>query len=179
MDRQGPSREVRWAHIQCVIALAIILVAFWVSDVAPGQPDGAAHETPWTAPLRALDDALAQKSAPAAARAWHEAYLAALASPRWDGMVAVGEASLRLAEVTGQRQAGEAKARTAYLAAFFRARQQNAVDGVLRTAQAFADLGDREVVEQCLRVAQELAARAGDPEAEARVRAMTGRLAAR
>jgi len=37
-----------------------------------------------------------------------------------------------------------------------RARSQDSVDGVLRTAEAFARLGDGEVVEQALRVARDL-----------------------
>jgi hypothetical protein len=41
MDRKSSSRKLSWSHLQCVIALAMILLAFWVSDVAPGQPEEA------------------------------------------------------------------------------------------------------------------------------------------
>jgi len=63
----------------------------------------------------------------------------------------------------------------AFLAALFRARQQSALDGVLRAAEAFVTLGDIEVVTQCVRIAKLLAAQ--DPEKQADVRAFTARLA--
>jgi hypothetical protein len=177
MDRREPSQEMRGTLAPCVAALGLILLAFWVSDVTPGQP--VPEEQPWVAPLRAVDEALARQNVSAAERLWHDAYGHAVASRRWDGMVAVGDASLRIGQIAGRRAAAETRARQAYLAALFRARQQQAVEGALRTAQAFADLGDREVAEQCLRVARDLTAHSGDAEADARVRALAGRLAAR
>jgi hypothetical protein len=176
MEQRDDRSETRSANVQCALALALILVTFWVSDVTPGpvlaagEPDATA---PWTAPLRLVDEALARQSGPAARQAWHDAYRAALGSPRWDGMLAAGDAALRVGELTGRRAAAEATARQAYLTAFFRARQQGALDGVLRTAEAFSALGDHEVAERCLRAAQALAAQRGDPAGEA------GRLAAR
>jgi hypothetical protein len=180
MDERERSRRMHGTLSQCVIALGVIFVAFWVSDVTPGQPSLALPvEEAWVAPLRAVDEALAQQGVAAAERAWRDAYGQAQASRRWEGFIAVGEASLRIGEVAQQRPAAEARARAAYLVALFRARQQQTVDGVLRTAQAFADLGDREVVERCLDMARDLAQQKGDAEAEARVRAISGGLAAR
>ena len=46
-----------------------------------------------------------------------------------------------------------AKGRQTYLTALFRARSEGSVEGVLRTAERFAELGDRGVVEQWIRVA--------------------------
>ncbi|MGH7322766.1 MAG: hypothetical protein ACRELA_24530 [Candidatus Rokuibacteriota bacterium] len=85
----------------------------------------------------------------------------------------------RLDDALAQRNAAEAKARRLYLAALFRSREQNSVDGVLRAAQAFAALGDGEVVEVCLSVAQDVAAQTGDPQADVRVHAFRQRLMAR
>src|SRR5262249_56106254 len=98
--------------------------------------------------------------------AWHEGYSGALASGRWEGYVAMGDAARRLAEASGSRASGEARSRSLYLAALFRARQQGVVDGVLRTAEAFAGLGDREGVEQCLALARAppLRSRAAQPQ---------------
>jgi hypothetical protein len=180
MDERERSRRMHGTLTQCVMALGVIFVAFWISDVAPGQPSHSLlDEEPWIAPVRAIDEALVRHGVAAAERAWREAYGQAQASRRWEAFIAVGDASLRIGEVAQQRPAAEARARAAYLAALFRARQQQTVEGVLRTAQAFADLGDREVVERCLEVARALAQQTGDAEAEARVRAISSGLTAR
>jgi len=123
-----------------------------------------------------MNTALASPNVTAAEEAWHEAHRAALGSrQRWDGLIEVGEAYLRIGELANERQAAQPTARRLYLTALFRARQQSSLDGVLRTAEAFAALGDREVVIQCLRVADQVAERARDPQARARVEAFRGR----
>ncbi|MBI2114009.1 MAG: hypothetical protein HYT85_02820 [candidate division NC10 bacterium] len=144
-------------------------------------PEGAdTAESPWIAPLRRVDDALARKDVSAAERAWHEAYGEALRSRHWEGMLAVGDATLRIGNVVGSRQAPAGKARRLYLAALFRARDQGSLEGVLRTAEAFAALGDREVVYQSVRIAEGLTAQRSDGDARARLHAlaesMTGEL---
>ncbi|MBI4240386.1 MAG: hypothetical protein HY613_01610 [Candidatus Rokubacteria bacterium] len=129
----------------------------------------------WTGHLRRMEEALGQQNVSAAVRAWHDAYVAGLGSRGWEGLVEVADAYLRIGEVPGFRKASEAKARQIYLTAFFRARQQGSLDGVLRTAEAFAALGDREVAEQALSLAQRLAAQTQDEHAQQRVRAATER----
>jgi len=109
----------------------------------------------------------------------HDAYVAALASRRWDGMVAVGDAYLRLGAATSHESASRAKARQAYLTAFFRARNEESTDGVLRATEAFADLGDRAVAAQCLKTAEALAAKSKASGARDRVAALTERYDAR
>jgi hypothetical protein len=179
MEREQVRRGLEGTLMPCVAALAVILVAFQVSDVSPGRPEAApVAVTPWVETLDAMDRALAEGRAVDAGRAWAEAYRAAAAARGWEGLIAVGEGARRVALVTG-RPDGEATARALYLAALSRARRSGTLEGILRTAQAFADLGDREVVERCLDAARVVAVRAGDGEAEARVRAMAGRLAAR
>lgn len=176
--RMSQPRRVS-SRLPMVIAAALLLLA--------GQPAMAGHThsvsgdptTPWAVHLQVMDDALKTKSISAAARAWREAYGSALGSRDWQGMIEVGEASLRIGQVAGTRQAAEAKARDAYLTALFRARQQGSLAGVLRAAEAFAALGDREVVEQSLRIADSLAARDPDPVARERVRAFAAQLADR
>ena len=90
-------------------------------------------------------------------------------------MIAVGDAYTRLAEASGYRALGRAKARQAYLTAFFRARGEQSLDGVLRSMEVFADLGDRGVAAQCLKTAEALAAKSKDPDARRRVAAFTER----
>ncbi len=149
-----------------LLLAALVLAA--VSLAEARRP--AAAEAPWGAPLRAVDEALARNDAAAALRAWQDAHLAALGSWRWERMIEVGDAALRIGEVSGLRPAAKARARQAYLTAFFRARDQGSLAGVLRSAEAFALLGDREVVAQCLIAADGLAARAADPEGRERLR---------
>lgn len=133
--------------------------------------------TPWAAHIREMDEALARKSVAAAEHAWNEAYFAAIGSHLWQGMVEVGDASLRMGQAAGFRKAAEATARRAYLAGLLRARQLGSLDGVLRTAVAFATLGDREIVEQCLRISEGLAREARSAKAWSRVSAFKARLA--
>lgn len=135
-----------------------------------------AGEAPWARALGEVDGALARKNVSAAELAWHHAYGAALRSRRWEGLVEVGDAYLKIGRAAGRPRAWEAKARRIYLAALFRARQQGSLDGVLRTTEAFAALGDHEVVRQGLRIAERMAAESPDAGAVDRTRALRERL---
>ncbi len=150
--------------------LVLLMLAASDATASHGNPL-VAPTTPWAAHIREVDEALARKNVGSAQRAWRDAYLAAFESQPWEGMVEVGDAALRIGAVAGLRQTGEATARWAYLAALSRARRLASLEGVLRTAEAFAALGDHEVVEQCLRVAESVAREARTPGARNRVRA--------
>ncbi len=108
---------------------------------------------PWTEHIHAMDQALTERNATTAVRAWRNAYAAALATP--------------------------ARARETYWLALFRARQQGSLNGVLDAAEAFGALGDGAMVEQCLRVAEGLAALHSDKGAADRVRALAATIAER
>ena len=140
---------------------------------------GQTAEAPWTIHLRKAEEALAGKNVRAAEQSWQEAYRAALSSKRWEGMVAVGDASRRIAEVAGSREASAPRARRLLLTALERARQEKSVDGVLRVAEAFDTLGDREMVNESVRIAEGLAAQSREADARERVRAFRNRSAAR
>lgn len=164
-----------------VLAAAILFILLAVLEAMashrnPGEGDPA---TPWLVHIWQVDAALVKQDLGAAERAWHDAYGAALGSRRWEGMVQVGDAALRIGELAGARKASEARARWTYRAALFRARQEGSLDGVLRVAEAFSALGDREVVAQCIRIAERLAARGRDAQAHDRVSALSERLANR
>jgi hypothetical protein len=77
------------------------------------------------------------------------------------------------------RRASETGARGTYWATLFCPPQQSSLDGLLRTAEAFAALGDGEMVTQCLRTAEGLAATIPGPESRERVRGVAARLTAR
>ncbi|MBI4240385.1 MAG: hypothetical protein HY613_01605, partial [Candidatus Rokubacteria bacterium] len=96
------------------------------------------------------------------------------------GMVEVGDGYVRLGQLSEiPRASVEAKVHRIYFSALFRARQQGSLDGVLRTAEAFAAIGDHDGVEQAARIAEALAAQGSDAQAKNRVRAFRERLAVR
>jgi hypothetical protein len=134
----------------------------------------ALAEGPWTPAIQQVDAALARKEYSAALRTANDAYALALNTTRWDGMVCAGDLYRRIGEATGLRRSFETKAREAYQKAFFRARQQASVEGVLRAIEGYAALGDAQMVGLGLRVADRLAAR--DPEAQADIRTFRARL---
>jgi hypothetical protein len=134
---------------------------------------------PWSQHLDAMDSATAAHNASAAILAWRHAYSAALDQPDWQGLVEVAGAALRIAAIPGFGKAAESRAREAYWTALFRARRQGSLNGVLDAAEAFGALGDRMMVEQCIRIAERLALLTGDTGAADRVRALAADLARR
>jgi hypothetical protein len=135
------------------------------------QDDGV-----WTAHLRVVETELAGGRVDVAVRVWHDAYGAALESRSWESMIAVGDAFMRIGHAAGTPGGARMNARDAYLIALIRARRHRSVDGALRSAEAFRELGDRAIVEQCLHIAAQLAA--GDDHAQQRVREARERWAA-
>ena len=79
----------------------------------------------------------------------------------------------------GFRKAAESRARESYWTALFRARRQGSLTGVLAAAEAFGALGDRVMVEQCIRIAERLAQLTADAEAADRVRTLAAGLVQR
>ncbi len=160
-----------------LIALLMAMLVVIVLSVADVFAGGAgASDAPWADDVQTVDDALHAGNVGVADWAWQHAWGAALGSRRWDGMLAVGDAALRIGERSGDRPAAARRARRAYLAALFRAREARSVDGVVRAAEAFLDLGDREVAQTGLGMAQAMARRASDEMAFARVQALADRL---
>lgn len=153
-----------------IIATALLFLLLAVLEAMAASAD------PWTTHLQQVTGALAKQDPGAAKRAWHEAYTAALASRRWEGMVEVGDALRRIGDASGSGKAVEGRARRLYLSALFRARQAGSLDGVLRAAEAFSALGDHEVVARCLRIAERLAADQRDTQARDRVLLLAERL---
>jgi hypothetical protein len=160
-----------------ILAVAVVgLVA--LRACACATPPTAVGETAWRQHLDAADAALAELNVSQAARVWQEARSAALRNGAWNALVEVGEASLRIGELAAARGSARAEARDLYLRALFQARARGSLDGVLRVTEAFASLGDQDVVERGLSVARQLAARQG-PAAWDRVREAAIRLGAR
>lgn len=119
-------------------------------------PSVSRASAPETESLAAVDRALRSGNIGAALAAWHPAYTAALRDRRWDTLIDVADARLRIERAAGFQKAGESKARELYLMALFRARREGSVAGVLRAAIAFDQLGDREVAARALSIAATL-----------------------
>lgn len=171
----------RWS-VQFIVAgatmVALMLLVVIVSEGIAGHAVAAESQIAWKAHLEKVEDAVSRNDLAQAVMLWREAYAAALRSRHWEGLLAVAEAYRRLGGLAGFGRASEAKARQIYLAALFRARQEGSLDGVLRVAEAFADLGDREIVDRCIAIARTVAVQARDARAEHRVRVFAERWAA-
>ena len=143
-----------------------------------GRPMFGKIETlgPWTAHIQAMDQALESNDPGESIRAWRQACSSALSHPGWLGLLTVANASLLLSAFPGLARDAAARARETYWIAFFRARQQRSLNGVLHAAEAFGLLGDYSTVEQCMRVAEGLATSTGDTEQLDRVRLIGARL---
>ncbi len=159
--------------------LGPMLLAATVKDVLADHAIGTGAQLAWQARLLKVEQAMARGDFAEAETLWRDAYAAALRSRHWEGVVAAGDTYRALGARAGFRATSVAKARQAYLTALFRARNEGSLAGVLITADRFAELGDREVVEQCIRVARKVAAQSRDPYAEEHLRAFTERWAAR
>ena len=172
------SRWIGFSLPAIASTLGPMLLAASVLDGFADHAIGTEIQIAWQAQLLKVEEALARGDLAAAERQWREAYAAALKSRHWQGMVATADTYRVLGSRAGFRGAAVAKARQAYLTALFRARSEESIEGVLLTAERFAELGDREVVEHCIRVARWVAAQSPDPQTKEHVRAFTERWAA-
>jgi hypothetical protein len=169
-DAMGDPRA-RSIFFALVLVGAALLGALEVALARVGNPI-VRPSAPWVTPLQDVDAALARADVAAAMAARHRAHLAALGSRSWEGFLAVGDAALRIGDAAGNRRAMEPAARRAYLRALTYARAQRSLDGVLEATESFARLGDRDTVEQGIRMARDLAGT--DDDARARVATQAG-----
>jgi hypothetical protein len=178
MNKGLPSRVRVWlvaAGAVTVVLAALEILGDYRSRVH--GPGDAAWDSPAIADgLTRVDEALAVKDIAAAVRAWRDTRAAALGRRGWKSMVALGDAYLRIGDGAEFRRGFTAGARETYLTALSRARDEQSIEGVLRTAQAFAALGDVDVVGYCLQVASRMAARDPDPRAREVVAEVANRL---
>jgi hypothetical protein len=154
-------------------ARASLMLTSWVNPEAGSGPDAGGPQ--WRDLIRKVDAAVASGDAGAMLRAWQAASVGALLEREWESMVAVGDAALQIGRATGLRFAFGAKARQAYHVALFRAHRQRAIDGVLAAATGFTELGDADIVEQCLSIAERLSDNAPPPEVLKKIEALRAR----
>ena len=151
--------------IGLVLGAIVVALAFLEAFSANASGDAPRPEATWVEHLEAADHALGGHDVRRALGSWSEAYRSARVARSWRGMLDVADAYVRIGDTLGLRREAMPKAREVYLAAFLGARRERALDGVLRLAESFAGLGDRDVAELCLREAERLAA--NDPAARA------------
>ena len=156
-----------------VSLLGVLILALVAVEVLVAHSPSAVSSRAWTPPLSRVDEALQDGDLAAAMAWWREARMTAIRSGEWEALIEVGDASRRLGEASGLRQDADSQAREAYLAALLRAERQRSLEGVLRAAGAFGELGDREVAAQAIRIAERQAGR--DPLALDHVRAVANR----
>lgn len=123
---------------------------------ASAEAGSSGTDARWQVHLRRLEAAFLDGDLRGLVRAWHAASLEARAAPGWEGVLAVGEAAIRVGRATGRAVLFAAEARQALYVAFFRAQQQGSVPGLRRIEAAFAALGDREAAAECRRLADQL-----------------------
>ena len=173
--------RINWQRTLILSFIAMGLTVLAIVEVKANLKSYRSGDSiaPSASHVQRVEAALTEKNVELADQVWREAYLAAFRSRGWEGLIEVGEASLRIGELARRPQTTHtANARMSYLNALLRARAQGSVEGALRVAEAFAALGDREVADQCARVADRLAARARNDRARDQVRAFRERLAA-
>ena len=184
-----PGRVIWCSLTMAVVAGAAVMV--WalphVHRAADGRLEFGASSGSHSSPppdstserITAIGGAIQRGDVAAASAAWRAAFQSLRPTQDWEGMAALGDTALWIAGVSGARDPWEADARRAYLGAMFRARSEDSLDGVLRATEAFATLGDRDVAQEGLRIAESVASRAGTVEARDRVFTYRARLEGR
>jgi hypothetical protein len=165
-----------------VVSLLVILVlggvlflGARVAEQDPTSPGTGESQPSWKPAVEKVEKEVAAGSVTAAIREWRDAYRAAMRAGEWEAFVEVGDAYRRIGEVAGKREPFDDRAGEIYLLALSQARRQECVQCLLRIAEAFAALGDREHLKLSVRLADIFAGQ--DPETEADVRAFAMRYA--
>ena len=171
------SLSTRWYTPLVALAvalLALLIVALAIVEVLVASAPATPMPSGWATPLERADASLRDGDVAQALAWWREARVEALRSARWEGLIDVGDAARRLGARGAFGHDAEASARDAYMTALLRARRQHSVDGVLRAAVAFGELGDHEVVAHAVGLAEHQAGH--DGRARAHVREVADRL---
>jgi hypothetical protein len=149
--------------------LALLVGAFATTPVMPpqrGVPSARSLQT-------SIEAALERGDLSTAVRLTDAAYRRATSDRRWESLIEVGDLYYRIASRTGADEVSQ-RALDAYQAALRSARHAGSLEGVLRAAEAFAQLGHVSETELSLYVARDLAGY--DAEAIDDVRAAAERL---
>ena len=125
-------------------------VPFGLDRVAFVQPDSVPA---WVQRIALVDEALGRSELSRAIYQWREAYGAAVRSGRAEGLIAVGDRAIRIAELAGGSGYFLTEARYVYVQATLRARAERSRETILGIAELFEQLGDTERAGQVRRIA--------------------------
>ncbi|SRR5712692_2447556 len=114
------------------------------------QPESAPA---WVQRIALVDEALGRSDLSRAIYEWREAYGAALRNGRSEGLIAVGDRAIRIAERADASGYFLREAREVYVHAALRARAERSRNTILGIAELFEKLGDTERAEQVRRIA--------------------------
>jgi hypothetical protein len=163
-DRTGASQGI-CLGLGGLAAVALLSAAAFgpatITNLMTRDAPSVEAELSWKDYLDVVDEALMRGDMSDAVRSWQDAYSVALASRRWEALLAAGETFVRIGEVSGNPDGARPNARHAYMAALMQAERQRSVPGVLATGRAFAALGDPDVAAYCERIAAALPAASG------------------
>ena len=153
-----------------IAACLIVVLALSATAVAG---TASSRSTPTGRPelLERAEVALASGEPRAAHEAWEQAYRGAMHARSTEGLLAVGDAYLRIGEAVHDRSTAVASARRIYLMALFQARGRRDAAGVAAVAAAFSSLGDRETASRGFEIATAIATERGDTTALERIAA--------
>jgi len=112
-------QEATMSHRARTASLLLLLLIGIGTLVGPTIPPASAEpdRADWGARIAEMDQALGRNDVAAAQSAWREAYIAAHLSRTWAGMLAVGDAALRMGRATNAADLFEPRARRANLTA--------------------------------------------------------------
>jgi hypothetical protein len=155
-SKSPPGEGIAMRQLRSVVAAEVAALAVATALVLAGasRPEARVDTgEEWTRRVAETEEALADDDVAAAMPRLRDAYRAALRSDRWEAMAAVGDVARRVSAVAVAPQPALAMAHRAYLTGLARANHQRSVVGVLRFAEGFVALGDREMVEGCIGMA--------------------------
>lgn len=133
--------------------ILLVLAALVVARAVAGPVGVAAQERQdWRGHLERAESAASRRDVASALKAIEQAYVAALETGRWEGVIEYADAVIRLRDRAGLGRATDAKAREAYSIALRRARDGGSVEGMLRSAEGFARLRDFEALAYAARL---------------------------
>ena len=108
----------------------------------------------WAQRIARVDAALGRSELRPAIYEWREAYGAAVRTKRSEGLIAVADRAIRIAELAGGSGYFLNEARYIYVHAALRARAERSRETILGIAEAFEKLGDAERAGQVRRIAE-------------------------
>ena len=111
-------------------------------------------EPAWVQRIARVDEALGRSELSRAIYEWREAYGAAVRNKGSEGLVAVGDRAIRIAELAGGSSYFLGEARYVYTHAALRARVEGSPGTILSIAEVFETLGDAERAGQMRRFAE-------------------------